>query len=156
MRIDHYLLLRSCTTDMKLFRVKIKFHSTDNSRRYSTINQVRIRPKRSQTTDQSTRALGSTEFNDYKIHSASRGKFKVKHQSFLLLRRRTGRGNELIQVDPVCNMSGSGYESLHEVLKAELPGVGNLDGSQLLFSHLFAMDAYQRQSDISATPCGGF
>src|SRR3954464_9003160 len=125
MRIDHYLLLRSCTTNTKLFRVKIKFHSTDNSRRYSTINQVRIRPKRSQTSDQSTRALGSTEFNDYKIHSAFRGKFKVKHQSFLLLRRRTGRSGELVQVDPVCNTGGGGNKSLHEVLKAEFPGIGD-------------------------------
>src|SRR3954471_3645083 len=103
MRIDHYLILRSYTANTKLFRVKIKFHSTDNSRRYSTINQVRIRSKRSQTTDQSTRAHGSTEFNDYRIHSAFRGKFKVKHRSFLLLRWRTGRGDEVVQVDPVCN-----------------------------------------------------
>src|SRR3954470_11911095 len=38
--------------------------------------------QRSQTSDQSTRALGSTEFKGYKIHSAFRGKFKVKHESF--------------------------------------------------------------------------
>src|SRR4051812_17719379 len=111
--------------------------------------------QRSQTSDQSTRALGSTEFNDYRIHSAFRGKFKVRHKSFLLLRRRTGRGNELIKINPACNTSGSSNESLHEVLKAELPGIGNLNGSQLLLSHLLTVDANQRQGNISATPRRG-
>ena len=65
--------------------------------------------------------------------------------------RRTGRGDELVQVDPVCNASGSSNESLHEVLKVVLPGIGNLDGDQLFFSCLLAVDADQRQSDVSAT-----
>ena len=72
-------------------------------------------------------------------------------KSFSLLRWRTGRGDELVQVDPVCNTSGSSDESLHEVLKVVLPGIGNLDGGQLFLSRLLAMDADQRQSDISTT-----
>ena len=68
----------------------------------------------------------------------------MKHESFSLLGRRTGRGDELIQVDPVGNTGGSGDESLHEVLKVVLPGIGNLDGGQLFFSRLLAVDADQR------------
>ena len=106
-----------------------------------TRNQDQIKPKRSQTSGQSNRALSSTEFNGYKIHSAFRGKFKVELKSFSLLRWRTGRGDELVQVDPVCNTGGSSDESLHEILKVVLSGIGNLDGGQLLFSRLLAMNA---------------
>ena len=73
-------------------------------------------------------------------------------KSFSLLRWRTRRGDELVQVDPVCNTGGSSDESLHEILKVVLPGIGNLDGGQLFLSRLLAMDADQRQSHISATP----
>src|SRR3954465_1012 len=43
-------------------------------------------------------------------------------------------------------------EGLHEVLEIMLPGIGNLEGGQLLFSRLLAVDTNQRQSNIATTP----
>ena len=77
-------------------------------------------------------------------HSAFRGKFKTKHRSFLLLGWRTGRRDELVQVDSVSNPSGSSNEGLHERLEVMLLGIGHLEGRQLFLSRILAVNTDQR------------
>jgi len=83
-----------------------------------------------------------------------RGKFKVRHRIFLLLKWRTGGRDELVQVDSVSNPSGSSNEGLHERLEVMLLGIGHPDGRQLVLSHILAVNTYQGQSNISTTPGG--
>ena len=121
------------------------------------INQDQIKSQGSQDEDKSTRASGPKEFNGYNNHSAFRGKFKaglnLKVCSFG--RRRAGRFNEFVQVDSICNPSGSSDESLHKGLEVVPFGVGDLDRRQLVFTSFLAVDSYQGQRHISTTPGRG-
>ena len=65
--------------------------------------------------------------------------------------RRTGRGDELVQVDPVCNASGSVKKSVHEGLEGVPLCVSNLEQRQLVFFDVFEVHSDQGQRDISAT-----
>ena len=65
----------------------------------------------------------------------------IEHRSFLPLLRRAGRRNKLVQVDPICDPSGSRDEGLHERTEVMLPSVGHLERHQLVFSRFLAVDA---------------
>ena len=68
----------------------------------------------------------------------------IKHRSFLPLVRRAGRRNKLVQVDSICDPSGSGDEGLHEGSEAMLLGIVHLESCQLVFSRILAVDADKR------------
>ena len=64
----------------------------------------------------------------------------IKHRSFLPLLRRAGRRNKLVQIDPVCDPSGSSNEGLHERTEVMLPGIGHLERHQLVFSRFLVVN----------------
>ena len=73
-------------------------------------------------------------------------------RSFLPLLWRAGRCNKLIQVDSICNPSGSSDEGLHERSEIMLLGVSHPKGPHLVLSCILEVNADQRQSNIRATP----
>ena len=87
-------------------------------------------------------------------HSEANLRWGIKVCS--LRRRRTGRLDELVQVNAVGDPSGSNDEGLHERLEVMLFGVSDLDRRQLVFTNLLAMDSHQGQRHVSTTPGGGF
>ena len=82
-------------------------------------------------------------------HSEANLRWGIKVCS--LRRRRTGRLDELVQVDAIGNPSGGNYEGLHKSSEVVLLGVCDLDCGQLVLSHLLVVDMNQGQSHISAT-----
>ena len=73
-----------------------------------------------------------------------------------LRRRRAGRLDEFVQVDPVRNPSGSNNEGLHERLEVVLLGIGHFDGRQLVLSRILAMNTDQGQSNVGTAPAEDF
>ena len=74
-------------------------------------------------------------------HSAFRGELKASSiKVFLLLRRRTGRCDKLVQIDSASNPSGSSNECLHEGSEVMLLSIGHLEGRQLFLSCVFAVN----------------
>ena len=52
--------------------------------------------------------------------------------------------HKAFKVDVVCDASGGVKESVHKGLETELFGVANLEGRQLVFSRILAVDADKR------------
>ena len=116
------------------------------------INQVQINPKGSRP---QIEVLGHSARKSLTVtkttrHSEANLRWGIKVCS--LRRRRTGRLDELVQVDAIGDPSGCSNKSLHKRSEVMPLGVGDLDCCQLILSHLLEVDTNQRQSHISTTP----
>ena len=58
---------------------------------------------------------------------------------------------EIVNIDTICDASGSIKEGVHERLEREIFCVGNLEGRQLVFFDVLAVHSDQRQSNVSTT-----
>ena len=93
---------------------------------------------------ESAQALSLLRFIGYKITRHTEANLKGRAQrSFLPLLWRAGRCNKLIKVNSVCDPSGSSDEGLHEGPEVVFLVVSHSEGSQLVFSRIFAVDPGQ-------------